>query len=166
MPLSADAELEQSPVVANRMNRERRLRGYDDELGLDLLGVLRAVTTRPVRRLDLCCGAAYALGEAAGLPGDEAEIVGVDLVDFFACPPDPPRLRLFTASVPVWRPDAPFDLITCVHGLHYVGDTRTRRVRCNGRRTLDLPCRYLGADDRAGPDYTGRPAVDSSYALS
>ncbi|PZG20687.1 class I SAM-dependent methyltransferase [Nonomuraea aridisoli] len=218
MPLSADAELEQSTVVANnRMNRERRLRGYDHELGLDILGLLRAATARPVRWLDLCCGAAYALGEAAGLLGDEAEIVGVDLVDFFACPPDPPRLSLVTASVSTWRPDAPFDLITCVHGLHYVGDklrlltraagwladdglfaanfdvrgvrlrdgspagrrltsalrsqgleydTRTRRIRCEGRRTLDLPYRYLGADDQAGPDYTGQPAVDSYYTLA
>ncbi|TDD48221.1 SAM-dependent methyltransferase, partial [Nonomuraea terrae] len=85
MPLSADAELEQSTVVANnQMNRERRLRGYGRELGLDILGVLRAAATRPVRWLDLCCGAAYALGEAASVLGDEAELVGVDLVDFFA----------------------------------------------------------------------------------
>ena len=24
-----------------------------------------------------------------------------------------------------------------------------------------MPYRYLGADDRAGPNYTGQPAVDS-----
>ncbi len=28
---------------------------------------------------------------------------------------------------------------------------------------VDLPYVYLGADDRAGPDYTGRPAVRSHY---
>ena len=26
------------------------------------------------------------------------------------------------ASLRTWRPDGRFDLITCVHGLHYVGD--------------------------------------------
>jgi len=25
------------------------------------------------------------------------------------------------------------------------------------------PYRYLGADDRAGPNYTGQPAVDAHY---
>ena len=30
---------------------------------------------------------------------------------------------------------------------------------------MDLPYRYLGADDRAGPNYTGQPAVDSYYEM-
>jgi hypothetical protein len=112
-----------------------------------------------------------------------------------------------------WRPDRPFDLITCVHGLHYVGDKlgaiaraaswlaedglfaanldlanlrpsdgrggrrfasvlrdrgleydrRRRRISCRGRKAMSLPFRYLGADDTAGPNYTGQPAVDSYY---
>lgn len=44
------------------------------------------------------------------------------VVDFFAGPSDPPRLRLITASITGWTPDGSFDLITSVHGLHYVGD--------------------------------------------
>ncbi len=32
-------------------------------------------------------------------------------------------LRLVEASLSTWRPDRRFDLITRVHGLHYVGDT-------------------------------------------
>ncbi len=32
-----------------------------------------------------------------------------------------------------------------------------------GPRKLDLPYRYLGADDRSGPNYTGQPAVTSYY---
>src|SRR5947209_4318775 len=123
-------------------------------------------------------------------------------------------LRLVEASLTTWRPDRVFDLITCVHGLHYVGDKlgliaraaswladdglfvanldlanlklgdgraaglkvtsdlrragleydrRKRLVVCRGRKVLDLPYRYLGADDRAGPNYTGQPAVDSYY---
>ncbi|MDP4502805.1 class I SAM-dependent methyltransferase [Nonomuraea turcica] len=216
MPITTDDELENSPVVANSlMNRERRLRSYDRELGIDIVNVLGAAPTRPARWLDLCCGTANALSEAAALLGDDVEIVGVDLVGFFACPPNPPRLHLVTASVAAWRPGTRFDLITCVHGLHYVGDKlgllarigdwltddglfvanfdtrgirlrdgapagrrltadlraaglaydgRTRRIRRTGRASITLPYRYLGADDQAGPNYTGQPAVHSHYA--
>ncbi len=211
-----DDALERSPVVANSdMNRERRLPAYRRELGVDVLALLRGAD-RVVRWLDLCCGTANALFEAAHVLGDRAEIVGVDLVGHFAGPPRPPRLRLVTASVTSWAPDAAFDLITCVHGLHYVGDklgviaraaswltgdglfaanldvrsvrradgtptgrrltaalrasglvydARNKRVSCRGRREIDLPCSYLGADDRAGPNYTGQAAVDSYYAF-
>ncbi|WP_327584608.1 class I SAM-dependent methyltransferase [Nonomuraea sp. NBC_00507] len=215
MSLITDDELENSPVVANSlMNRDRRLRSYDRELGIDIVKILRAVPSRPARWLDLCCGSANALGEAAVLLGDEVEIVGVDLVGFFDCSPTPPRLRLITASVATWRPDTRFDLITCVHGVHYVGDKlgllasaagwladdglfvanfdvrsirredgapagrsltaalraaglaydgRNRRISRSGRASVDLPYRFLGADDQAGPNYTGQPAVDSYY---
>ncbi|WP_440098365.1 class I SAM-dependent methyltransferase [Streptosporangium sp. H16] len=216
-----DEALERSSVVANRvMNRERGLtgsNGYGRELGIDVLEVLRerVKAGRRVRWLDLCCGSARALFEVSRHLGDEAEIVGVDLVDFFAGPSRPPRLRLVTASITGWEPEEPFDLITCVHGLHYVGDKlgvlsraagwlaedglfvgnldtrsvlmedgvpagrrlasalreagldydpRRRRITCRGRRVVDLPYRYLGSDDRAGPNYTGQPAVDSYYA--
>ena len=30
---------------------------------------------------------------------------------------------------------------------------------------MNLPYRYLGADDQAGPNYTGQPAVDSYYEV-
>ena len=130
--------------------------------------------------------------------------------------PRPTCLRLVEASLSTWRPDRPFDLITCVHGLHYVGDKlgliaraaswlvedglfvanldlhnlkigdgrdparriasdlrraglgydrRRRLVTCRGRREVNLPYRYLGADDQAGPNYTGQPAVDSYYEV-
>ena len=42
-------------------------------------------------------------------------------------------------------------------------DRRRRLVVCQGRWTVEVPYRYLGADDRAGPNYTGQPAVDSYY---
>ncbi|GIH63815.1 class I SAM-dependent methyltransferase [Microbispora siamensis] len=211
-----DDALERSSVVANSdMNRERRLPAYRRELGVDVLALLRGAD-RVVRRLDLCCGTANALFEAGHELGDRVEIVGVDLVGYFAGPPRPPRLRLVTASVATWVPDATFDLITCVHGLHYVGDklgviaraaswltddglfaanfdvrsvrradgtpagrrltaalrasglvydARNRRVSRRGRGQIDLPWSYLGADDRAGPNYTGQAAVDSYYAF-
>jgi hypothetical protein len=40
-------------------------------------------------------------------------------------------------------------------------DRRRRRIRRTGRREVVLPYTYLGADDQAGPNYTGQPAVDS-----
>ncbi|MBT2228204.1 trans-aconitate 2-methyltransferase [Nonomuraea sp. NEAU-A123] len=214
MNLLDDDALERSSVVANcRMNRERRLPGYDRELGINVVETLRS-RRQPVRWLDLCCGTGNALGQAAELLGDEAEIVGVDLVDFFDCASRPPRLRLITASVVTWEPEHLFDLITCVHGLHYIGDKlgvlarigtwladdglfvanfdvrsirlgdgtpagrhlttslrsqgvrydgRTRRISWTGRRLIDLPYRYQGSDDQAGPNYTGQPAVNSYY---
>ncbi|AMV40223.1 class I SAM-dependent methyltransferase [Planctomyces sp. SH-PL62] len=225
MDLLDDDELERSAVVANcRMNRERGLlgsNGYDRELGFNPLDVLRKPSgeSRPAGWLDLCCGSGKALIEAARIVHDEGmdvEIVGVDLAGLFRrVDPDQDRLRLVEASLGDWRPDRGFDLISCVHGLHYVGDKlaliaraaswltedglfvasldlhnlkiadasplgrriaaalrragleydrRRRLVSCRGRKAVDLPYRYLGADDRAGPNYTGQPAVDSYYA--
>ena len=47
-------------------------------------------------------------------------------------------------------------------GLEY--DRRRRLIVVPGpEETWNLPFRYLGADDRAGPNYTGQPAVDSYY---
>jgi hypothetical protein len=37
-------------------------------------------------------------------------------------------------------------------------------VRCRGRRALEVPWRFDGADDRVGPNYTGQPAVTSVYS--
>ncbi|MFG1999411.1 hypothetical protein ACGFNU_09735 [Spirillospora sp. NPDC048911] len=51
-----DAALERSSVVAsNATNRERSLKSYTRELGLDI------VAAAPARRLDLCCGSGRAL---------------------------------------------------------------------------------------------------------
>jgi SAM-dependent methyltransferase len=134
MPLLSDDDLERSAVVANcRMNRERDLlgsNGYDRELGFNPLDSLkeRTATGHPAAWLDLCCGTGKALIQAArqvsaAVPVLRIEIVGVDLVGRFYRP-DPALtcLRLIEASLSTWRPDRPFDLITCVHGLHYIGD--------------------------------------------
>ena len=224
MNLLGDDELERSAVVANcRMNRERGLlgsNGYDRELGFDPLDVPRKALGegRSAAWLDLCCGSGKALIEAARIAHDEGldvEIVGVDLAGMFRrVDPELNRLRLVEASLSDWRPDRGFDLTSCVHGLHYIGDKlgliaraaswlaedglfvgsldlhnvkiadgdstvrrlavdlrrsgleydrRRRLVICRGRKVLDLPYRYLGADDRAGPNYSGQPAVDSYY---
>lgn len=225
MRLLDDDALERSSVVANcAMNRERSLsgsNGYGRALGVDILAELtgRAAGSHRVRWLDLCCGSGRALVEAARLvaaggSAGRVEIVGLDLVDHFVAGPFPPGLRLVTGSVTEWAPDGRFDLITSVHGLHYVGDRlgtlvraaswltedglftanfdarsvrradgtpvgrrltadlrRTgfgydaarRRISRHGGGEIRLPYRYLGADDQAGPNYTGQPAVDSFY---
>src|SRR4051794_21807368 len=133
MKLLSDEALERSSIVANcRMNRERDLvgtNGYDKELGFNPLDVLKEALVHEARVswLDLCCESGNALIQATeqvhaeGL-GTRVEILGVDLVGMFlpsradfAC------LRLVEASLRPWQPDHPYDLITCVHGLHYVG---------------------------------------------
>lgn len=138
-----DDALMRSAVVANcAMNRERQLVGpnsYTRELRFNPLDRLRARLTASastmVGWLDLCCGTGYALVQAAqqlcrdGL-ADRASLVGVDLVEYFesTAVPDPP-LRLVCAHATTWTPTRKFDLITCVHGLHYVGDKLTVLTR-------------------------------------
>ncbi len=124
-----DDHLEQLAVVANcKMNRERRLRGsggYEAELRFDLVDYLVHVASDRgwVAWLDLCCGAGLALVDAAfeleerGLVGS---FHGLDLVDRF--PDSPPNVTFVPGTVSDWYPSQQFDLITCVHGLHYVGD--------------------------------------------
>ena len=46
-------------------------------------------------------------------------------------------------------------------GLDY--SQRRRLLSGKGRRMLSFPLTYLGADDSAGPNYTGQPAVNSHY---
>ncbi|MET8851763.1 class I SAM-dependent methyltransferase [Amycolatopsis sp. NPDC004625] len=205
--LLPDDALEASSVVANRaMNRERRLAGRDGYarvLGHDILGLPPGA-----RWLDLCCGSGRALLDAADARPD-LDITGVDLVGYFAAAGP---VRFVAASITTWLPGARYDLVTCVHGLHYVGDklgallraaswlsdhgvfvanfdvagiqapggarrvlralrsagfeydARTHRIRRDGPFSGTLPFRYLGADDRAGPNYTGQPAVASHYS--
>ncbi|GLZ40832.1 class I SAM-dependent methyltransferase [Actinokineospora sp. NBRC 105648] len=101
-----------SVVANNAMNRTRDLAAYRRALRIDPVAELG-----PAGWLDLCCGSGRALVEAAR-PG--RRLVGVDLVDFFA--PRPPEVEFHVAGLADWAPEAPFDLITCVHGLHYIGD--------------------------------------------
>lgn len=228
MPLLDDTALERSPTVANcRMNRERELagsNGYAKELGFAPLDWLREQARRHGSAcwLDLCCGTGRALIQAAEELHAKAKqpaitIVGLDLVDHFR--PVPKELRcvkLVTGSALQWAPSGRFDLITCVHGLHYIGDklallmrvvswltdhgrfvanldlqnfrhvdgrparqaigaqlrrmgftydSRHKRVRCEGARRVSTRLRYIGADDQAGPNATGQPAVDSYYEI-
>ncbi|WP_416976356.1 class I SAM-dependent methyltransferase [Streptomyces sp. T028] len=119
-------ELERSSVVANNtMNRERGLAGvnsYARELGVDPLAWLSDRSPGARSWLDLCSGEGRALREAASALPPDAVLTGVDLVGPLVPLPTPPAMEEITASVSTWAPTRPYDLITCVHGLHYVGD--------------------------------------------
>ncbi|MFI1400444.1 class I SAM-dependent methyltransferase [Streptomyces sp. NPDC020681] len=123
--LLTDHELEQSTVVANNtMNRERGLAGvnsYARELGLDPVHHLLTQSAAP-SWLDVCSGEGRALREAAGRLPDASVLTGIDLVGPLAPSPPPPGVELITASIATWTAPRAYDLITCVHGLHYVGD--------------------------------------------
>jgi SAM-dependent methyltransferase len=217
-------QLDRSSVVANcQMNRERPLAGrgsYASELGFDPLDELTklAASGTAVAWLDLCCGSGAALVEAATAVHaanlqDRIRIVGVDLIPRPAIA-ELRCLQFVEASLSTWTTSARFDVITCVHGLHYVGDkldliaraaawltpsgrfaanldlaniavqdcpsssrtvarelraqgflydTRKKLLSRAGHQELSFPFRYLGADDRAGPNYTRQPAVTSYY---
>ncbi|MEU1543454.1 class I SAM-dependent methyltransferase [Actinacidiphila glaucinigra] len=133
--LLPDHRLELTSVVANStMNRERGLTGansYTRELGFDPADHLLSRAPEP-RWLDLCSGEGLALREAAGRLPATARLTGVDLVGPLAVAPPPPTVDLVTASVADWEPVAPYDLITCVHGLHYVGDRLGLLARAAG----------------------------------
>lgn len=131
MHLLDDKALERSGVVANcQMNRERTLigsNGYVRELGFNPLDCLReqVASIGKCSWLDLCCGSGTALINAACIAesegiSDRIEIVGVDLVGGGVS--NASCLRLVEASLATWQPHRNFDLITCVHGMHYIGD--------------------------------------------
>jgi len=213
-------------VVANStMNRERGLSGgnsYSRDLAFDPLAFLkdRLSVARHASWLDLCCGSGRAVIEAgerfrsAG-QAEQVTLHGVDLVPLFRpAPEDLACVHFRAASLADWSPEQRYDLITCVHGLHYVGDkiglvaravswlaeegrfvanldlenlrledgspagravvrelrarglvydARRRLLSGAGGKSARLPFTYLGADDAAGPNYTGQPAVHSYY---
>lgn len=115
------------------MNRERGLAGvnsYARELGFDPAAWLveRLAQDESAAWLDLCCGRGRALLEAAALfaaqgLSQRVSLVGVDLAGMFDPAPAPPAgPRLVEASALAWSPEQRLDLVTCVHGLHYLGD--------------------------------------------
>lgn len=129
-----DKRLENSSVVANSMmNRQRGCLGgnsYQKELSLNPIEFLmtRFAEQETVCWLDICCGSAKALIEAACFFHVESlasriQITGVDLVSMFdPYPAEFSFLQLHAAEINHWQPHTHFDLITCVHGLHYIGD--------------------------------------------
>lgn len=119
-----DDKLTEHSVVANStMNRERGLTGvnsYARELGFDPAEFLNSCGPAPTW-LDLCSGEGLAL-RAAARQVPQATITGVDLVGPLRSAELPDGLELVAADLGVWFPARRYDLITCVHGLHYIGD--------------------------------------------
>ena len=130
--LQDEAALAKSPVVANNaMNRMRGLEGansYARDLAFSPGELIqhRLDAHKRASWLDACCGEGRALLDATQMFTGEAEsvrLVGVDLVDYFApVPPGSSVPEFVVASLADWEPVERFDLVTCVHGLHYVGD--------------------------------------------
>lgn len=134
MLLDQEKLLRSSVVANNRMNRERVCTGknsYEKDLSFNLLKFLaeRLETQGSAAWLDFCCGSGRALIEAATVLSGEKRrlrIVGVDLVGVFQpFSPTLENLKLLQTSIEDFEPNQRFDLITCVHGLHYVGDKLT-----------------------------------------
>ncbi len=128
--LLTDAELHDSPVVANStMNRQRVATGvnsYARELPFDPLDFLSHLPP-PVAWLDLCCGEGRAILEGARYFRDRigyagSVFCGVDLVDGFAAVQADESAEFIVSSLPGFETPRQFDLITCIHGLHYIGD--------------------------------------------
>jgi ubiquinone/menaquinone biosynthesis C-methylase UbiE len=127
-----EAELEWSAVVANNsMNRERKATGvnsYEKDIKLNPLQFIQSRKNQnTIQWLDLCCGKGNALIEVAKtLQNTDLEaktyLTGIDLVDYFADKKDLKNLTFQTLNLTQWHPDTAYDLITIVHGLHYVGD--------------------------------------------
>jgi len=129
--LRAD-ELLSSPIVANvTMNRGRGLSGansYERDLRFSLTKFLaeRVRERGEAVWYDACYGQGRALVEAGKQFaeigwGHRVQVVGVDLVEMFATE-RAPGVTLIAADVAAFRLEQPADLITCVHGLHYLGD--------------------------------------------
>lgn len=221
-----------SDVAANnRMNRGRGCLGensYQKDLAFDPVEFLykRWAAKKSVAWLDIACGEGRALIEAATIFSDlyaaeknagDLRIIGIDLAGMFSqFARDLKFLELIEMPVEDFEPAEKFDLITCVHALHYIGDKlavirraagwlkkdgvfranlELRNLKLTGKRQsgrtfskflreknfvvdsrkhliglaggqrFDVPFEYLGADDEAGPNSTGQPAVDSYYKL-
>ncbi|PSL26971.1 class I SAM-dependent methyltransferase [Chitinophaga ginsengisoli] len=228
MELLTENELIWSPIVANnRMNRKRIASGvnsYEKELNFNPGMYLdKCLEERGhAKWLDLCCGEGNALLQYAVEATDKKQqdritLKGIDLVDQFqSIPPAVNCLQFEICSLVDWEEKEQYDLITCIHGLHYVGDklkalikglkaisehgvmmanldlnnikiegdqkgnylkklfkeneigynVRRKLITCEGPRDIKLNLTYKGADDKAGPNYTGQAAVDSYYSIS
>ncbi|MEO1450395.1 MAG: methyltransferase domain-containing protein [Bacteroidota bacterium] len=220
--LLSHSELDWSTTVANNaMNRERNASGpnsYAQDLGFNPIDFLAdRANSGDACWVDLCCGQGKALIQTAAWfrtrpSRHQVQLEGVDLVPYFATQPSPP-LQLTVSSLRDWEPAPPYDLITLVHGLHYVGDklgviqkclellspdglfvahldwanilvdgepvtsalhkswlqqglefdTRRHLLQRTGPMLFRHNLIYQGADDQAGPNFTGQPVVHSCY---
>lgn len=112
------------------MNRKRVANGvnsYEKELFFNPTQYLNDCLTKRgvVKWLDLCCGEGNALIQyAKELPQQTGvTLKGIDLVDQFQeIPASVSCLEFEVSSLLNWETKEKYDLITCVHGIHYLGD--------------------------------------------
>lgn len=226
LKLINDRTLANSAIVANnRMNRQRKATGinsYEKDIQLNPIEFLEnRVGQAPIRWLDLCCGEGNALIQAATYFQNQQlnlniQLEGIDLVNFFSNAHGIENLKLTMTNLSDWQPTQQYDLITIVHGLHYLGDkigllkkaatalktdgllmgnldlanlklanqpnsdaywkkyfkqekiryhSSTKLLKIEGTKKMQSTFEYIGANDQAGPNYTGMEVVDSFYRL-
>ncbi|RAV99190.1 class I SAM-dependent methyltransferase [Pseudochryseolinea flava] len=134
MNLIPEEKLVWSPVVANtRMNRERNASGvnsYEQEFGFRPQDFLQErIQQRGFASwLDLCSGQGKALAQVASLfctmeIQNKARLIGVDLLaNDLNVSQEITCLHYEVLPILEFQTQERFDLITCVHGLHYLGD--------------------------------------------
>ena len=142
-------QLHNSSIVANSlMNRGRKCFGgnsYEKELSFPILEFLisRAQTEKQTVWLDICCGQGNALIEAAKTLTEQnldsnINVIGIDLVGMFQkFPSESDCLELIKTSFEDFKSTREFDLITCVHGLHYISDKLEFIENCVSRLKPD-----------------------------
>lgn len=225
MDLLSEDKLIWSAIIANsRMNRKRQASGvnsYEKEFKFKPEEYLVSKIQKfgHTSWLDLCCGEGNALIQTANYFNGKGlqhkiKLKGVDLLSLFK--PISPNLvgvALESGSVVNYKISEKFDLITCCHGIHYLGDklqviensinnlnseglfianldlrnieikgessdfikkqfrnfgieynSRTRIMKKFGPAEVTFELDYLGANDTAGPNYSGQDAVNSFYS--
>jgi len=219
-----DKELEWSAVVANNsMNRERiacGINSYEQDIGFNPIQFIEnRKKQESIQWTDLCCGRGNALIQTAKHFSNHQispriKLLGIDLVDYFSTHEPSDTLKLQVLNLTQWKPSPENDLVTIIHGLHYIGDKidliiraiaslkpdgvfignldleniiieggsknslsdffkknditynhKKKLIWADGRREIKSRFRYLGADDAAGPNYTGQDVVSSYYEL-
>lgn len=222
MEFVQEKELIWTSIVANSsMNRQRNLTGinsYEKDLYFDILAFIetKLSTNQKFSWIDLCCGEAKALFQAQEIftNEDKISLEGIDLIDMFVDKNN--KVKLQIGSLLDWKPSQKYDLITCVHGLHYIGNklliiekvcktikedgmfianidldsiknsdnqslkkeilkylkeegllynSRQKILICEGNKSFEFDFQYLGADTKAGKNYTGQEAINSIYQV-
>ncbi len=171
MPLLPEDKLIWSPIVVNcRMNRQRNASGinsYEQELRFKPEIYLETLIQQQGQAswIDLCCGEGKALAQTAqylctqGLQ-KHVTLTGIDLLDTLVTPaPNLQCLHFQAMSLANWTPTQSYDLITCIHGLHYVGDklkvieTAIKALRPSGVFVANLDLRNIVIQGVRTPSY-------------
>lgn len=134
MSLLPENQLMWSSIVANsKMNRKRQASGinsYEQDFKFKPDAFIEQKLKENVKAawLNLCCGEGNALIQAANYFRNKRlqqniTLTGIDLVDSFQSFDEKITCIHFkTGSVVEWIPDQSYDLISCCHGIHYLGD--------------------------------------------